>query len=320
MDTLYISSCVKDGGLYRFELTADGMLRPCGVIPADMPMYAIWQDQTLYVLEREPDGNAHESALRRFAVASDGSFRELGGRQSTRGVCAPHLCVKDGVVYAVNYLSGSIVRIPDGFVQRSGHSVHPARQEAPHPHFITEAPDGLLLVTDLGTDSIAAYDAALTPVRETALRPGSGPRHLIFSGDGGTVFCANELSSTVCMYRYDGGGRLTLLDEQPTVPSDFSGENTAAAIRFREGRVYVSNRGHDSIACLRVQGDRLVPERFLSCYGQGPRDAQLMGRFAVCANEAGDSVTVVELEGGRLVCSVALPRPLCVTAAGEKGE
>ena len=59
MDTLYISSCVKDGGLYRFELTADGMLRPCGVIPADMPMYAIWQDQTLYVLEREPDGNAH---------------------------------------------------------------------------------------------------------------------------------------------------------------------------------------------------------------------------------------------------------------------
>ena len=313
MNTLYISSCVRDGGLYRFELTEDGALRPCGVIPADRPMYAIWQDEILYVLEREPDADTHESALRRFAVGPDGAYRELGFRQSTRGVCAPHLCVKDGAVYAVNYLSGSVCRIPDIVVQHEGRSVHPTRQEAPHPHFITEAPDGVLLVTDLGLDCIVAYDAALNRIAETALRPGSGPRHLAFSPDGKTVFCANELSSTVCMVRYDGAGRMTLLDEQSALPKDYAGESTAAAIRVDGKRIYVSNRGHDSIACLRAEGEALIPEGFLPCRGTGPRDFDIVGDKIVCTNETGDSVTVLDKRTGRLLSELRLPRPLCVT-------
>ena len=313
MNTLYISSYVRDGGLYRFELTEDGALRPCGVIPADRPMYAIWQDEILYVLEREPDAGTHESALRRFAVRPDGAYRELGTRQSTQGVCAPHLCVRDGVVYAVNYLSGSVCRIPDIVAQHRGRSVHPTRQEAPHPHFITEAPDGGLLVTDLGLDRIIAYDAELNRIAETALRPGSGPRHLAFSPDGKTVFCANELSSTVCMYRYDGAGRITLLYEQPTLPEDFAGESTAAAIRVDGERVYVSNRGHDSIACLRAEGDALIPEGFLPCQGTGPRDFDIVGDKIVCTNETSDSVTVLDKQTGKLLSALCLPRPLCVT-------
>ena len=223
MNTLYISSCVRDGGLYRCELMEDGALRLRGVIPADRPMYAVWRDGILYVLEREPDGNSHESALRRFAVCPDGAYRELGTRQSTQGVCAPHLCVKGGAVYAVNYLSGSVCRIPDIVARHRGSSVHPTRQEASHPHFITEAPDGVLLVTDLGLDRIIAYDEALNRIAETALCPGSGPRHLAFTPDGKNVFCANELSSTVCMYRYDGAGRMTLLDERSTLPENYAG-------------------------------------------------------------------------------------------------
>ena len=313
MNTLYISSCVRDGGLYRCELTEEGALRPCGVIPADRPMYAVWRDEILYVLEREPDADTHESALRRFAVHPDGAYCELGTRQSTQGVCAPHLCVKDGAVYAVNYLSGSVCRIPDVVARHQGRSVHPTRQEAPHPHFITEAPDGVLLVTDLGLDRIVAYDAELNRIAETALRPGSGPRHLAFSPDGKTVFCANELSSTVCMYRYDGAGRMTLLYEQPTLPEDFAGESTAAAIRVDGERVYVSNRGHDSIACLRAEGDALIPEGFLPCQGTGPRDFDIVGDKIVCTNETSDSVTVLDKQTGKLLSALCLPRPLCVT-------
>lgn len=313
MNTLYISSCVRDGGLYRCELTEDGALRSCGVIPADRPMYAIWQDGILYVLEREPDAETHESALRRFAVRPDGAYRELDFRQSTRGVCAPHLCVKDGAVYAVNYLSGSVCRIPDIVAQHQGSSVHPTRQEAPHSHFIMEAPDGVLLVTDLGLDRIVAYDAELNRIAETALRPGSGPRHLAFSSDGKTVFCVSELSSTVCMYRYDGAGRMTLLDEQSTLPKDYAGESTAAAIRVDGERVYISNRGHDSISCLRAEEDALVSERFLPCHGTGPRDFDIVGDKIVCTNETSDSVTVLDKQTGKLLSALCLPRPLCVT-------
>ena len=314
MNTLYISSCVRDGGLYRCELMEDGALRLRGVIPADRPMYAVWRDGILYVLEREPDGNSHESALRRFAVCPDGAYRELGTRQSTQGVCAPHLCVKGGAVYAVNYLSGSVCRIPDIVARHRGSSVHPTRQEASHPHFITEAPDGVLLVTDLGLDRIIAYDEALNRIAETALCPGSGPRHLAFTPDGKNVFCANELSSTVCMYRYDGAGRMTLLDERSTLPENYAGESTAAAIRVDGEQVYVSNRGHDSVARLRIEKGNMIPEDFLPCHGTGPRDFDIIGNKIVCANETSDSVTVLDKRTGRLLSELRLPRPLCVTA------
>lgn len=316
MNTLMISSCVSDGGLYRYALLPDGTLYPCGMIPADKPMYAIFQNGVLYVLEREADSVSHISGLRTFAVSADGTISEMNKRQSTLGVCAAHLCLKDGVVYVANYLSGSVVRMPDKAVQHRGSSVHAARQEAPHPHFITAAPDGFLLATDLGTDRIYTYDAELRLIAETLLPPGSGPRHLVFSADGKTVFCANELSSTVCMYRYEGG-KLTFLDEKPTLPDGCAEENTAAAIRYRDGHVYVSNRGHDSIACLKVERDHLVLKRFLLCFGKGPRDFDIINNHVVCANEGSNSVTVVEIESGKLLSKTELPRPLCVTALGE---
>lgn len=171
----------------------------------------------------------------------------------------------------------------------------------------------MLLVTDLGLDRIVAYDAELNRIDETALRPGSGPRHLAFSTDGETVFCVNELSSTVCMYRYDGAGRMTLLDEQSALPKDYSRVSTAAAIRVDGERVYVSNRVHDSIACLRAEGDALIPVGFLSCHGTGPRNFDIVGDKIVCTNETSDLVTVLDKQTGKLLSALCLPRPLCVT-------
>ena len=316
MKTLMISSCVSDGGLYRYTLTEDGTLRLCGFIPADRPMYAVLQQEILYVLEREADKTSHVSGLRTFAVLPDGTAREINTRQSTLGVCAAHLCLKNNVVYIVNYLSGSVVRMPDKVVLHKGSSAHPTRQEAPHPHFITTTLDGYLLVADLGTDKIYSYDADLNLFCETTLRPGSGPRHLVFSTNGRCVFCANELSSTVSMYHYDAG-KLVFMDEQSTLPEGYTGENTAAAIRYKNGHVYVSNRGHDSIVCLCVEQEHLVPRQFLPTFGEGPRDFDIIGNHVVCANEISNSVTVVQVESGKLLYKTQLPHPLCVTVFPE---
>lgn len=315
MSVFYVSSCVEDGGLYRYLLNKDGTLNYQGKIPANKPMYAVFKNEKLYVLEREPSAESSDSMLRVIDVSKEGIFKDACRAMSTGGICAPHLCIKDGIPYVVNYLSGSVRKLPYRTVMHEGSSVHPTRQEAPHPHFITEAPDGYLLVCDLGTDCIYTYDADLNRVYETAVKAGNGPRHLVFSADGNHVFCANELSSTVSMYRYCKGC-LQLLDEKPTLPDEFNGENTAAAIRFDEDRVYVSNRGHNSIACLRAEEDSLLPERFIPCYGSGPRDFDIVDNLIISANETSDSVTVIDLKSGKLLSETSLPKPLCVTVIG----
>ena len=92
------------------------------------------------------------------------------------------------------------------------------------------------------------------------------------------------------------------------------GENTAAAIRVDGEQVYVSNRGHDSVARLHIEKGNMIPEDFLPCHGTGPRDFDIIGNKIVCANETSDSVTVLDKRTGRLLSELRLPRPLCVTA------
>ena len=52
----------------------------------------------------------------------------------------------------------------------------------------------------------------------------------------------------------------------------FNEKNTAAAIRIHNDRLYVSNRGHNSIAVFKINGKELVLEEIFSCGGEGPRD------------------------------------------------
>src|SRR5262249_25200984 len=127
-----------------------------------------------------------------------------------------------------NYAGGSVAVLPvaaDGtlgepsdFVQHQGHSINPERQSGPHAHCVTlDAPNKPAFVCDLGCDKVFAYrfDAErgkLTPAEPafTTLKPGAGPRHLVFRPDGKFAYVINELSSTVTAFSYDPtSGKLT---------------------------------------------------------------------------------------------------------------
>ena len=79
--------------------------------------------------------------------------------QSTKGIVACHLAESDGSIYCVNYLSGSVIKMPDTVDTHSGHGINPKRQDAPHTHYVCESPDGkYIFVTDLGIDKIFVYN------------------------------------------------------------------------------------------------------------------------------------------------------------------
>lgn len=326
---IYIASCDKEGGIYQYRCSREGELKFVSYTRMDRPMYMIVQDHKMHILLREPFGN-EKSGLITYEINDQGSLEHPTEIISTRGKGACHLAKVGADLYCVNYWSGSVVRMPDVirdhnnwdlYAQemeewRRGKQVIEAGQKAAaHTHFIGETPDGqYLLVTDLGLDKVVIYDKELTIHSAVDLPLGSGPRHLACHENGTTIFCANELQSTVSVLAYEDG-RLQLLDTVSALPADFQGQSAAAAIRCRKNKVYVSNRGHDSIAVFDFSEKGLVLEQTVSAYGKGPRDFWETEEVFFCANEKSDHVTMVSKEDGRLLCSLKMKAPICVCSS-----
>ncbi|MBR3942872.1 MAG: lactonase family protein [Clostridia bacterium] len=312
---VYISSCIPEGGVYTFEITPQNTLKQVAFLPLDRPMYTIRRADGVHILLRAPFKNSEESGILSCKILENGVLEPFGEIQSTRGVVGCHLCAEGDNLYAVNYISGSVWKSPDLVVQHIGKGVHPTRQEKAHTHYVTLTPDNqYILVTDLGTDKIYTYTKDLDVYAVANAPSGAGPRHLAFSEDGKLCYCANELSSTVSVYRYDSG-KLTHLSEYSTLPQDFNGENTSAAIRCEDGYVYVSNRGHNSIACFKAEGNALVLQNIFGCGGAGPRDFIIKDNLLICTNENSGDVVIFEKTDTewKEIQKIKIPCVLCAT-------
>lgn len=314
---VYIASCTSDGGIYHY-LCKDGKLQFREKTHADRPMYLTVAEDRLYAVLRKPFGDSENSGVCNWKIGRDGSLSELSEVVSTGGHVACHLTVAQNRIYAANYLSGSVVMLPEGVVRHhEGKGPHPARQEAAHTHFVGMTPDGrYLLAVDLGADMIFVYDPDLTLRHQIPMPAGHGCRHLAWSEDGKYAFCVNELASTVSTLRYEQG-MFTLLDTVSALPENCRVENTAAAIRVDGENIYVSNRGCDNLAVFTHREGKLSQPVFVDSEGIGPRDFYVHGGYLFCANQSSDCVSVFACNGGKLQSEnmhLQIPTPLCVVA------
>ncbi len=119
----------------------------------------------------------------------------------------------------------------------------------------------------------------------------TGPRHLVFHPSKPIAYVDNEQGSGITAYALDEkAGTLRAVQTLSTLPRDFKGNNACAEIKLHpSGRfAYVSNRGHDSIAAFRLDG-----EGKLSSIGQTPTektprsfDLDPAGKYLIAAGEA----------------------------------
>lgn len=127
----------------------------------------------------------------------------------------------------------------------------------------TDATNGLVFVPHTAGPNLIfqfAFDAdtgKLTPNPEPTVSPpdGEGPRHFCFHPTLDTLYFSNEQGCSITAYTLDREtGRLTRDHSLPTLPDDFTGDNSCAQIHMTpDGRhVYVTNRGHDSIAAFSI--------------------------------------------------------------------
>jgi len=313
---LFAASGTPEGGIFRYLLSDDGKLTHVGAIPMDRPMYFQKQGDRLHVILRAPEGFDGNSAY--LCCNAYGDRADLQDAVSTGGIVACHLSVIGDDVYAVNYLSGNLVHVGKKTVAHEATpDCKPGRQDAPHTHCVIPSPDGrYLLCTDLGLDKIRVYDRALNFVSECAAPRGCGVRHIVFSHDGRYLYAANELDATVSAYEY-AEGHLTLLS---TVSSEVTcPHNLTAAIRLSPdgARLYVSQRGEDSVSVFEVQNGaqlRLIAK--IACGGCSPRDMFLSpdGRLLVTANEKSGELAVLRIDGdtATVTDTVPLAGALCV--------
>ncbi|MFF3372490.1 lactonase family protein [Streptomyces sp. NPDC002680] len=282
-------------------------------------------------------------AVSETAEGAVAAYRVTGDKPELTGPPVPvdgdsptHLALFDGHVLTANYGSGSVAALPvcaDGtladsashVLRHTGSGPDPARQQGPHAHQVQPDPSGRWAVgVDLGTDSVHVYalrDGTLVPHRETALRPGSGPRHLAFHPEGLYAYVLNELAPTVTVCRWDAAeGLLTPLDETPVLPGAPDGDAYPSGIvASPDGRfVWTATRGQDVLSVLAVDGAgaalRLVDT--VPCGGHWPRALAASNGFLYAANERSGDVTWFALDPDtghpRRTGSIEVPAVSCV--------
>ena len=309
---IYVSACSEDGGIYRYILTDEGKLEFCENTPLDKPMYLAVKDGRMYTLLKAcfPDGSGGQTS---FKIEADGSLSDMEEIRSTKGKVPCHLAVEDEGIYCVNYSSGSVIKMPDILRVHEGSGPNLPRQDMAHTHYVCKTPQGLIAVTDLGTDLIYFYDTDMNLKFTVKTPEGAGVRHLIFSDT--RMYAVTELYSTVCVYTCGSTAEdFSLLGEYPALPDDFTGKNTAAAIRLYGDMLYVSNRGHNSIVGFKLQKDTVTKEFTMDCGGAGPRDFDIFGKYMVVTNENSGNVAVFDLETKLLTDTVDAPSPISVIA------
>ncbi|OYD83609.1 lactonase family protein [Azospirillum brasilense] len=239
-------------------------------------------------------------------------------QESTGGRNPVHLCVDptNRFVVVANHVTSSLAVLPlaeDGTLGKLCDLVtltgkvgpHRVEQPFPKPHQVQfDRTDHFIAVPDKGLDRTFAFrlDAAtgrLSAVESATAeaREGAGPRHIVFHPSNRFAYIVNELDSTVAACRFDAEtGKLAPIQLLSALPDNFVGNSRAAEIAISSnGRfVYVSNRGHESIAAFAVDEatGRLTAAGWQATGGRTPRFFTLSPANDVLfvANEDSDDI------------------------------
>jgi 6-phosphogluconolactonase len=335
-------------GIFRAELdTRAGTLSdPVNAAEETNPSFVAVHPSGKYlysVSEVADAGGKRGGGVAAFAIGEGRSLKLLG-RRSSGGSGPCHVTVNPAgdVLLVANYGGGTVASLPIGtdgslgepgsVIQHEGSGPNKARQERPHAHSINPDAAGRFAVSaDLGIDKLLIYrldGAKLTPNDPpfASTPPGGGPRHFAFHPSGKWAFTNNEMTCTVTSFAWDAEkGSLTPVEDGTvtTLPRPVGpGDSTAEVVAHPNGKfVYVSNRGHDTIASFSVDAasGRLKPIGHTPCGGRIPRNFALdpSGAWCIAAHQDSDSLALfrVDLETGELSDTkvrVKAPKPVCV--------
>ena len=274
------------------------------------------------------DGNS--GFIYSFKINTDLSLK-LISKLSTEGFAPAHVEVDNtrNFIFVSNYVGGVVMVyqvMDDGTLQKQ-QRIDLENPEQSHAHSVTISKDNkTAYIADLGNDRIWIFDldskkGKLTPNSQKyiQLEQGTGPRHFTVSKNGKFAWSINELNSSVSGFKITEGGGLELIQTISSLPEGFSGKNYPADIHLDPSgkTLYVSNRGHNSIASFTVDTatGSLKPLEYTSTEGDFPRSFSLSpdGRYLYVANQNTGNIVIYEVSKmGKLnlINSLAVKTPV----------
>jgi 6-phosphogluconolactonase len=321
--TVYATSLRHDAVLsYRMDL-ATGALTPIGMpIEVALP----------WTMGRSPNGRflyvvGHQDhAITSIEIGADGVLTHLDTMRipekfGLRDQSYYHVDPTNRFLLSCDYWHDKIMSYPigaDGRVDTAaatgvtvGSSVRGWRGDRTHPHSIQLDPQArYVIVPFTGKDRIEFYKWAdgqiISPsIAYVETRGGTGPRHFVFHPTQPWVYFNHErgaLPSRVSQFAYTPGQ--PGLEEKgtwPTIPSDYTTFQAIADIRITpSGRfLYVSNRGHDSLAGFAVsERDGHLEPLGQFPTGKGPTTFGIdsTGSFVVSASVGSGTLSVHRID------------------------
>lgn len=299
--------------------------------------------ETVITVNENPDVTASVTMLKKEKGTND--FVPVA-TQLTGGADPCHVIVAPNGKYVVtaNYSGGSISIIPfdssnstfgDATIMKfDGNGPIANRQQAPHPHFISFTPDNsAMVVDDLGTDCLHIFPLdsngypVLEEMRDVALSPGAGPRHLVYDTRGENAYIINELSGTVTHLRYNPTDKT--LEPVSDILADYYNASGSADIHISpDGRfLYVSNRlKGDGIMTFAInETDGSLTSAGFTSTGKHPRNFSITpdGKWLLVACRDDNVIEVFSrnAEDGSLTRTdqnISCHRPVCIIFQPEQ--
>ena len=267
-----------------------------------------------------------------------------------KGPCHLSIDATGKALLAANYGSGSVICLginddgsllppvattqdkPGGFIQHAGTGPNKSRQQGPHGHSMNATLTGRFAIScDLGADKVFVHKldvptAVITPHNSTSTQSGGGPRHFALHPRLPFGYANNELDMTVTAFRFDAvEGNLQKIHSASTIPDSIqerTGFSTAEIAIHPSGKfLYVSNRGHDSIALFGIneQSGKLSLKSVEPTRCQTPRHFAIApgGKRLYAAGQASGTITAftIDSETGKLSFTkriLKISKPVCI--------
>jgi 6-phosphogluconolactonase len=305
-------------GIYVSKLnTESGALSaPQLAAQIDNPSFlAIHPNKKLLFAVIETSGD--KAAVCSFSIGQDGKLTKIN-QQPSKGDAPCHVSVDatGKTLMIANYHGSNCAAFPisaDGqiglgnYYKHTGSSVT-ERQKKPRPHSVNvDIENKRAFVSDLGIDKIVIYnlDAERSKLMKHAaisLPAGGGPRHLSFHPSGKFAYGNLEMTRQIVAMSYDSDkGILKQKQVLSTLPKGAKAEgSTAECLVHPSGKwVYVSNRGHDSVAAFAIdQSTGLLTKIEVELtQGKTPRGFGIdpSGKFLIAGHHSSDIVTVFRI-------------------------
>jgi len=196
-----------------------------------------------------------------FRIAKSGKLEPINTVSLQQGANATYLATDHTgkYLFSASYAGGRVVAHELGADGKIGRQIQLVETTKTAHSTVVPRDNRWVFVPHVAPNAIYQFslDAATGQLtqRESAKggKDGAGPRHLAFHPSQSHAFTSDETGSSITLYAYHKENGLEPLKTLSTLPAGFTGNNTTAEVKVHpNGKlVWVSNRGHDSLAGFR---------------------------------------------------------------------